>query len=129
MREIVERIIKLSPLEIKQEVYRRQKELLVWRRRIRLPEFSKRRSRRGRKKVRAQIRWRAQELLAITDALNMHVLRVQRDDYQKWQAEIMEKAMAEVNRMELAGEVYQAPDKKEISLDEQLFKEREATRN
>jgi hypothetical protein len=97
----------------------------------------------------------------------MHVLRVQRDDYQKWQAEIMEKAMAEVNRMELvselvhpmiflckfkafiscfavlspscriisflfplqAGEVYQAPDKKEISLDEQLFKEREATRN
>ena len=58
----------------------------------------------------------------------MHQLQTDRQAYLDWQADVMAQAMAEVGRMAEAGETFRDPDAPP-TLDEQLFREREATRN
>lgn len=127
-REMVIRILNQPSPEIEKEIYIRRKELLAWRRRIKKGMNTKARNRPRRKAIRAQIRWRAKELLAITDAFNMRQYWDRRQAYQKWQSDIMDAAHAEVERLDAAGEKWRDP-KSPPTVDEELWAEREATRN
>lgn len=126
-RDMVIRILALPLAQCKEEIFRRQKELLTWRRIIRRGENSRARNKPRRRKIRAEIRWRANELLAITDAFNMKMYRDKREAYLQWKADALKVALEEVARMQEAGEAYRPPDAP-LTADEELFAEREATR-
>ena len=74
----VKRIMELDIADREVEVYRYQKELLFWRRKMRLPKHSRAQNRAKHKFIRGELNWRNKEYLGICDALRLVLCREKR---------------------------------------------------